>query len=77
MASSTGTRKPVPTQGGGSSSGASTGTNQGGDDPIATGTSHPVPAASFTGGLAQSMSHYIYTTSIGQADKGKVKGERE
>uniref|UniRef100_A0A0E0IAK8 Uncharacterized protein n=1 Tax=Oryza nivara TaxID=4536 RepID=A0A0E0IAK8_ORYNI len=75
MASSTGTRKPVPTQGGGSSSGASTGTNQGGDDPI--GTSHPVPAASFTGGLAQSMSHYIYTTSIGQADKGKVKGERE
>lgn len=29
-----GTRKPVPTQGGGSSSGASTGTNQGGDDPI-------------------------------------------
>uniref|UniRef100_A0A0E0AUE7 Uncharacterized protein n=1 Tax=Oryza glumipatula TaxID=40148 RepID=A0A0E0AUE7_9ORYZ len=76
MASSTGTRKPVPTQGGGSSSGVSTGTNQGGDDPI--GTSHPVPPASFTGGLAQSMSHYIYTTSTCQAGggchKGKVKG---
>ncbi|EAZ42422.1 hypothetical protein OsJ_26999 [Oryza sativa Japonica Group] len=78
MATATGTSKPVATLGGGgSSSGASTtGTNQGGDD-RATGTSHPVPAMSFTGGLAQSMSHYIYTTSIGQAGgchKGKVKG---
>uniref|UniRef100_A0A0E0QHS6 Uncharacterized protein n=1 Tax=Oryza rufipogon TaxID=4529 RepID=A0A0E0QHS6_ORYRU len=76
MATATGTSKPVATLGGGgSSSGVSTtGTNQGGDD---RGTSHPVPAMSFTGGLAQSMSHYIYTTSIGQAGgchKGKVKG---
>uniref|UniRef100_A0A0E0LU30 Uncharacterized protein n=1 Tax=Oryza punctata TaxID=4537 RepID=A0A0E0LU30_ORYPU len=73
---STGTRKPVPTPGGGGSSGVATDTNQGGDDHI--GTIRPVTSTSFTGGLAQSMSYYTTSTAqTGGRHKGKVKGARE